>query len=297
MSEQALNGQYAPEEYHEHAPGVVSSFTSWLGALTSFGLVAGLCVWGYQLSIREVNDVPVVRAMIGAPRIAPTDPGGSTAAHQGLAVNSVQSGGTAEKPADRVVLAPAPVRLSDEDIARIDSHPLLRDQEFASAPQNMTDVSASTDSQADEINALILEVNNQLPTDPNLAAIAGLPGVKRSPRPRARALVASLTGGTAVVVPNRGNIDVDASEVLSGTRLVQLGAFDDRTMAIREWDNIVERHGDLIGARQRFIQEAESGGRRFYRLRMVGFDNLSDSRRLCSALLARGTPCIPVTAR
>ncbi|MFT5159111.1 MAG: hypothetical protein ACI9ZD_000708 [Paracoccaceae bacterium] len=298
MSNQASNGQYTPEEYSEHAPGVVSNFTSWMGALTSFGLVAGLCVWGYQLSMREVNDVPVVRAMLGAPRVAPADPGGSIAAHQGLAVNTVQSGDGSEEAVDRVVLAPEPLRLSDEDIAQIDLHPLLRDQEFASVPQNLTDVSASTGTQADEISALILQANNQTRIDPSLAAIARLPGVKSSPRPKARSVVASLAGGVLVTPTSRkGNVDVDASEVLSGTRLVQLGAFDDRAMAIMEWDNIVNRHGDLIGDRQRFIQEAESGGRRFYRLRMFGFDNLSDSRRLCSALLARGTPCIPVTAR
>jgi len=296
MSHQAYSGQYDREvEYSE--PGMVSNFTSWMGALTSLGLVIGLGVWGYQLTMRDVNDVPVVRAMVGAPRILPSDPGGETAAHQGLAVNSVQSGGSVAQPADRVVLAPEPIRLSDEDIANINLHPLLRDNEFASIPQNMTDVSATTDTQAEMISALILQANNQHLQDPELARIARLPGVKRSPRPRARAVVASLASTDLVPTTRSGNVDVNPSEIISGTRLVQLGAFDDRKLAIQEWDNIVARHGDLIGPRQRFIQEAESGGRRFYRLRMVGFENLSDSRRLCSALLARGTPCIPVTAR
>lgn len=300
MSEQAFHGHHQPVEHHPDPgfePGVVSNLTNWLGALTSFGLVAGICVWGYQLSMRDVTDVPVVRAMVGAHRVLPDDPGGETTAHQGLAVNNVQSGGAAETPTDRVVLAPEPVRLSDEDIAQINLRPLAESPDLS----NLRDVSASSsDSEADQINALVLEAIAQSNTARPNADIARMPGVKRSPRPRARVLMASLDGaGMRLNTPTQTDraIDVDPSEILSGTRLVQLGAFDDRQTAIREWDAIVERHGDLIGARKRFIQEAESGGRRFYRLRMVGFDELSDSRRLCSALLARGTPCIPVTAR
>jgi sporulation related protein len=296
MSQQALHGQYAPEEQYSE-PGLVANFTSWIGALTSLGLVAGLGVWGYQLTLRDVTDVPVIRAMTGAARVLPDDPGGETAAHQGLAVNRVQTGSGIEGAADRVVLAPDPVRLSDEDIASINLRPVKRDQKLASLPKKVTDVSAVTDSTADKIEALVLQAVNQTSRDEKVRNLARLPGVKRSPRPRARAVVASLATPPELVAATGHNVDVDPSEILTGTRLVQLGAFDDVATAKREWDTIIERHGDLIGARKRFIQEAESGGRKFYRLRMVGFENLSDSRRLCSALLARGTPCIPVTAR
>jgi sporulation related protein len=296
MSEQALHGQYAPEEHYSE-PGLVANFTSWIGALTSLGLVAGLGVWGYQLTLRDVTDVPVIRAMTGAPRVLPDDPGGETAAHQGLAVNKVQTGDGTETAADRVVLAPDPVRLSNEDIAKIKLKPVSREQKLASMPQNMTDVSALTNSTADEIDALVLQAVTQSSRDARVGSLANLPGVKRSPRPKARAVVASITTPPELVAVASQNVDVDPSEILTGTRLVQLGAFDDVDTAKREWRNIIERHGDLVGVRKRFIQEAESGGRKFYRLRMVGFENLSDSRRLCSALLARGTPCIPVTAR
>ncbi len=45
------------------------------------------------------------------------------------------------------------------------------------------------------------------------------------------------------------------------------------------------------------IQKAESGGRTFYRLRAMGFADLSDARRFCSALVAGNADCIPVTTR
>ncbi len=299
MSQQAFHGYHDSVEQHPQV-GPVTNLAHWLGALTSIGLVIGICIWGYQLTMRDVTDVPVVRAMVGPLRVLPDDPGGETAAHQGLAVNSVQSDGKTEQPADRVVLAPDPVQLSDDDVAQINLRPLAQDQQLASVPQNLTDVSASSDSEADEINALVLEAIAQSNNSESVSKIAHLPGVKRSPRPKARILVASLDGAARivdVVATSDQVVDVDPSEVLSGTRMVQLGAFDDRETAISEWAHIVDRHGDLIGGRKRFIQVAESGGRSFFRLRMVGFDNLGDSRRLCSALLARGTPCIPVTAR
>lgn len=296
MSKQALRGQNAPEEHYSE-PGSVANFTSWIGAITSLGLVAGLGIWGYQLTLRDVNDVPVIRAMIGAPRVLPDDPGGEIAAHQGLAVNNVQSGNGTQAAADRVVLAPPPVRLSNEDIARNNLRPTNRDQKLASMPQNLTDVSAVTDTPANEIEALVMQAVSQSTRQASVIGLASLPGVKRSPRPRARVVVAALNAPIAPMSETARGIDVNASEIVTGTRLVQLGAYDDVATAKREWDNIVARQGDLIGARKRFIQEAESGGRKFYRLRMVGFENLSDSRRLCSALLARGTPCIPVTAR
>ena len=89
----------------------------------------------------------------------------------------------------------------------------------------------------------------------------------------------------------------NVSSVPVGTRLVQLGAYDSETIAAIEWDALIGKHGDLLTGKKRLIQSAESGGRTFFRLRAMGFDGVEDSRNLCSALLARGTPCIPVSAR
>ncbi len=289
MSEQAYLS-YRDLEPKGAYTGVFAALTNWLGAIVSVFLVIGLVSWGYRLTMRDVTDVPVVRAMEGPLRVQPLDPGGEIAAHQGLAVNTVQSDGSAEAPAERVVLAPEPVDLLDEDLALADLDP---------APKNLTDVSAGIQA-TEPVPSLNELITSTIQGDQNArtAALAKLPGVKRSPRPRARAIVAALNAPDATPAQRSATaIDVDPAAVLTGTRLVQLGAFDDRGAAILEWDHIVERHGDLIGSRQRLIQKAESGGRSFYRLRMVGFENLSDSRRLCSALLARGTPCIPVTAR
>ena len=104
------------------------------------------------------------------------------------------------------------------------------------------------------------------------------------------AAAVSAVGGDAVT-------EVDPSTIASGTRLVQLGAFDDAATARGEWDKIAARFNDYIDGKSRVIQEATSGGRKFYRLRAVGFDDLNASRRFCAVLVAGNAACIPVLAR
>ena len=98
------------------SPGVAGVF-HWIGAGLSLALVAGIGIWGYKLIARDVSGVPVVRAMEGPMRVAPADPGGQMADHQGLAVNEVAGQGEASGPVNRLVLAPRPAGLAEEDVA------------------------------------------------------------------------------------------------------------------------------------------------------------------------------------
>lgn len=107
---------YDDTAHHSPVAGVgLARMASLLGAAASLALVIGIGVWGYQLVMRDVSGVPVVRAVEGPMRAQPEDPGGRQADHQGLAVNSVAANGTAEAPADRLTLAPQPIQLSEDD--------------------------------------------------------------------------------------------------------------------------------------------------------------------------------------
>ena len=53
------------------------SLAGWLGAGVSLMLLVGITIWGYQVVMRDVNGIPVVRAVQDPMRIAPLDPGGS----------------------------------------------------------------------------------------------------------------------------------------------------------------------------------------------------------------------------
>ncbi|WP_168201275.1 SPOR domain-containing protein [Qingshengfaniella alkalisoli] len=97
--------------------GFFATLMGWAGAASSLALVGGLGWWATDLALRDARGVPVVRAMEGPARIAPENPGGFQADHQGLAVNNVASEGENEVQVDKLVLAPEPVGVADEDVA------------------------------------------------------------------------------------------------------------------------------------------------------------------------------------
>ncbi|MGR3513388.1 MAG: SPOR domain-containing protein [Paracoccaceae bacterium] len=102
----------------------------------------------------------------------------------------------------------------------------------------------------------------------------------------------SVASGPAPATLQLG--EVDPNSIVSGTRLVQLGAFGSPDVARAEWIEIQSRYSDYFVGKSRVIQGVESGGREFYRLRVAGFDDLSDARRFCTVIVADGTNCIPV---
>lgn len=310
---------------------------SLLGAAGSLALVVGIGVWGYKLVMRDVSGVPVVRALEGPMRIQPENPGGLPADHQGLAVNTVAAQGAAAPPADRLMLAPRPVSLSDEDVPMSEIKPTPASLSSTDAVRPET-VEAFRNGQIDKLvqeltrgagqlsgseNALLEEEKTELASieqpapltaiDPaDLAqatsgnALVGETGVHRSLRPMARPGRAVPSDSSAMAATNAAvkaalgtatAVDLDPEALSAGTRLAQLGAYDTPDIARAEWDRLYGRFGEYMDGKQRVIQEASSGGRTFYRLRAAGFDDLSEARHFCSVLVAERADCIPVTTR
>jgi len=297
MSEQ--NEQY-PQGNSIAQMGWARAVINWAGALVSIALIIGLIGWMFDLGTRDPNEIPIIRAMEGPSRTTPEDAGGAQAAHQGLAVNVVQSEGGIEKPAQSVALAPGPRGLEPEDVPQQDlakAKPVLRKQPPQAAPKaeistEQEIINQVTHSKQDP--SLIVE---NLILKPNVRVISAskfAPLQSSIPRPRPADLNKRIE--QAILLAAKSNAPT-SSQIAVGTRLVQLGAYDNPEIAKKEWDTLMRKHGDLLEGKQRLIQSAVSGGRKFYRLRAVGFEDATESRNMCSAMLARGTPCIPVTAR
>ena len=106
--------------------GTLAAALNWAGAFLSVVLIAGLATWGWKLWVRDVSGVPVVRALEGPMRVMPAEPGGLASEYQGLSVNRIAEERVEESMADRVVLAPQPSVLNeDEDLAMADLQPLV----------------------------------------------------------------------------------------------------------------------------------------------------------------------------
>ena len=279
------------------------------GAVCSVALVIGLAVWGYRLAVRDVNGVPVIRAMEGPMRIAPENPGGAVTDHQGLAVNTVAALGTAAPPPDRLVLAPRPLDLAPEDAAGLSAAPLETAAATPSVPASIAEPVAALQA-APEPVAPVAEEN--LGPDPDavaqalaealagteLAPVAETPPVIR-PRPRPGTVtdvqpVALSTDATAATPAAQ---EIDPATIPLGTRLVQLGAFDAPELARAEWAKLTNQFADLMAGKALVVQAAESGGRSFFRLRAHGFASETEARGFCSSLLEQNASCIPVEQR
>lgn len=129
-----------------------------VGAVASLALVVGLGIWGYRLAVRDVNGVPVIKAMEGPMRISPVDPGGEIADNKGLAVNDVPEAGVARPPPEKLVLAPRPMELAPEDASGL----------AGSAQPGLSEVSAPTDqltADADLALAAAPVVESAVPTE------------------------------------------------------------------------------------------------------------------------------------
>ncbi|MGH1425629.1 MAG: SPOR domain-containing protein [Pseudooceanicola sp.] len=134
-------------------------------------------------------------------------------------------------------------------------------------------------------------------------------GLARSLRPQMRpkmiaAAVASATAkatkpdlASASSGATDGVANALAETIAPGTRLAQLGAYDSVATAEKEWTRLDGVFGDYMEGKTRVVQKASSGGRTFYRLRAMGFADISDARRFCAAFVAQKRECIPVVTK
>lgn len=168
---------------------------------------------------------------------------------------------------------------------------------LALADQIAAGAAPLADLSAGETAPIEVAVNGVI-VDPNVIPDA-VSGVRRSLRPNlrpeGRVVAAASATQAPTTTPIRG--EVTTAPLAVGTKLVQLGAYDSADIAATEWVRFTATFPDFFATKERVIQEASSGGRTFFRLRAMGFADLSDARRFCAALSAQGSDCIPVVVR
>ena len=300
---------YRPQSDFEQGSDQVSMtrVAQWGGALISVALIIGMAFWAYRIVVRDVTGIPIVRASDNPLRIQPENPGGREADHQGFAVNDVVSDGTASPSAQTLILAPEPQELSLDDApfgelplgeAAVTEVPTIgeatneaeqRDAVLGLADQMIADQQQSDAPTANEaILAAVLEASNT-------ADATGAPS--SSPFPRLRPVIAAATATTPTAPATTPVRDVAASDVPDGSRLVQLGAFQSEAIAQSEWERMSNLFPGYLDDKARVIQQAESGGKIFYRLRAMGFEDIDDARRFCAAFKSKNVDCVPVLVR
>ena len=286
------------------------------GGIVSLALLLGGAVWGYRLAVRDRAGVPVIQALDGPMRVAPKNPGGEIADHQGLSVNTVAAAGIAAPVPDRLVLAPRPIELTDEDSPGLAAQlPAVLDEVAAPAvlqPETALDNLALAAAPAMEsaspievaVDAALAEALGLSPgpeaqaeeVGPATAEdIAPADAIMVSPRPRPRPVQVAAQPVPATILPEV--TEIDPADIPLGTRLVQFGAFDSTDDARAGWVMLQGRFPELMAGKAMVLQPAEGNGRTFWRLRAHGFADEAESRRFCIAFIAEDLICIPVPQR
>jgi hypothetical protein len=283
------------------------------GAAVSLGLIAGAVYWAVTMTQRDISKIPVVAARAEPMRIAPENPGGQAADHMDLTVSRVAATETPQS-VESVVVSSMPPDLDDTDVPQAE---LIAAQEsqasFTEQEKTVLDMNALADAMTQGVeplsalpqpsaipnivqgnidDALRLALSDQATTGP--LVVDGL--VQVSLRPKARPALQQATAIAAAAPADAVSPTPTAPKVVVGSALVQLGAFDTSQAAHDEWDQLAAALTAVIGDRKPVIEQANSGGRPFYRLRAAGFQDLADARRFCSAVASK-TDCIPVLAR
>ena len=281
----------------------------WTGAALSLFLLAGAIGWSYQLIVRDVNQIPIVRAQLGPLRVAPDNPGGLTAANQGLSVTQLAVN---EKPllSNEIYLAPAAEILNEENLAlkvkeeyesnKVDGAFEIKEVN-AENSMNLEALSdqKEVDSRSNDVGVLSKAAFSQKKIEIENAVSLAL-SITNEPdkslswlRPKIR----------PVGFYRNGNITEDqivSNEPMPklpiGSAVVQLGAFDSKSLAESEWQRFEKILGSILIPKKMVVQKAESGGKIFYRLRASGFSDISDARQFCTAISDK-VACIPVVTR
>ncbi|MGB2194910.1 MAG: SPOR domain-containing protein [Planktomarina sp.] len=276
-----------------------AAYANIVGAVISLAVFVGIVTWGAKTVLRDSSGVPVVRALEGPARVAPEDPGGLLVAHQGLTVNEVAGSQITGAVDDPLQLAPRPINLQAEDQP---IQPLV-DREIATAaapaavvlPEPEMDAAEALiiDETAESLAAMLAAGTDMAPVkEPASAVIPASAGGGpiQSLRPRVRPF-AVFTRQTPRVAPR----NIPAAQIVRGAPMAQLGAFGSAAIAEQAWADLSERHGDYLVGKPHVILQAAVGGGTIYRLRVHGFENQEEARRLCTALNRQNAECYSVT--
>ena len=267
-----------------------AAYINIVGAVISLMVFLGIVGWGTKMIVRDNSVVPVVRALGGAMRVSPIDPGGVLASHQGLTVNEVVSSQDKLPLQDSLQLAPRPINLRAEDqpAAILLATAALLAESSPLAVITNDSVAANLGNLSTSSNIPGVPVRQDpAQTDSNLAINSDGLGPRQSPRPRMRPLI-------SFALPVKKPGTVVPQVILNDRPMAQLGAFGSKKIAMQAWEKISQLHGDYLIGKQHIILKAEVGGIIIYRLRVHGFSDLGAARRLCSALNSQNAECYSV---
>ena len=241
--------------------------TRWLALIAGgIGTLLVVTVGGWSLlGHHPEGGIPVIEPLPGPVRVKPVDPGGM----QVMSTQVAQTNGPAAE-----ALAPGPEAANPQALqAEVDA------ARHADAPATPTAVPAAVPAVAAPMQAFPAQGPTALP------AASPAPAQAASPVPDTAEPDTDATDAPAPAAPEA------APPAVSGGHAVQLAALDSEAAARAEWARLSRRAPALFAHREPSIVPASRDGRRFFRLRMAGFNAASDATAFCGRLHEAGIAC------
>ena len=195
-----------------------------------------------------------------------------------------------ENDAPVAVLAEGP----EEPVSRDSADPIGSIAASAAGEDVSAEMESRLASLAEEDAALFEEEASE-----DAAAPARAPSLAEATRPTpANASSGASASGTGAAAPNAASVTparpaAASSGPLSGSHLVQVGAFRSNAEAAAQWSRMQSRLGDYLDGKSPDVERADLGERGVYhRLRIGPFGSSGEARTYCSGLKERGQDCL-----
>ncbi len=183
-------------------------------------------------------------------------------------------GGADAEPVETIASGP------EEPVARSSADPIGAIAAEIGEPAGLAD-----DAVADRIAALAKE-DEALNSSP--PATTSAPTQKPAAKPATPPTAAS-TSSSAATQPTAGI----STSALSGSHLIQVGAFRSQEEADAQWSKLQGKLGDYLSGKDDDVERADLGDKGvYYRLRIGPFASADAAKTFCAGLKERGTDCL-----
>lgn len=286
-----------------------SRFSMMTGTLVVIGLAtllifSGVIWYAYRAGVSEAEQgaVPVIAAEPGDIKVKPSDPGGTSFAHQDKTVYDKIDGNEAgleqllpgsEEPKEKPrIITPYDNELPAEGQPKVVRIPPPADGEKPVAPKSAPDIAAPeiadpmgrTPDAAEPQEAVAAEPVPEVTSQDSAGAQSesAVPETPAAPAPAAQAALQPQPKAGATPKAADGK-----------TFVLQLGAFRSREAADAGWKLLATRHTAALGSLEHYVNEADLGDKgRFFRLQAGPFSARTDAAASCAALKVAGVDCL-----
>ena len=263
---------------------MIKLIVSWLGIILSILIVVVFVVWGFSLNVSENAEIPVIKAKVKEFRVVSDEPGGQIVSYQGLSVNSVQEKGSAQIAANKIRLAPEPINLIENKII-------------------LKHLNSSTEKTANQV--YLSEKNKENEENLNDNNLVATSNIFTSVRPKSKNYF-QMTSPTEKKEVSTSIIEIEESQgneavqeviLQPGTHFVELGSYRTEDKAKKTWSSLAKGNSLTFRNKEQLIQVSSTSGTKLFKLRVLGFNSVIESRYFCEQLRDWVTICIPVRAK